>query len=201
MYAIVESNKIKELIRNPKSLVINDVMYPSNIFGNWSVSELEAIGIYVVNFDNTNYKDPSWYTNTDQTFTFASNKVTASYGDATAKSITDTLYTAQDETDGIGIEGQVKNEGLKTKFKRGINANAGGLLQPYDWYSLREMEGGTAMPSNIKTWRANVRAKANEMCTKIDACSDVDALATLYDYVDDGSGNYTRPLGEFPELS
>ena len=93
MYAIVESNKIKELIRNPKSLVINDVMYPSNIFGNWSVSELEAIGIYVVNFDNSNYKDPAWYTNTDQTFTFASNKVTASYGDATAKSMTDTLYT------------------------------------------------------------------------------------------------------------
>jgi len=193
MWAIVESNKVKEVFKNAKPLVINDITYPANIFGSWSASELEAIGVYAVNFDNKNFKDPKWYKNTNQTFNFASSKVTASYGDAIAKEINDYDVTIDGQT--------VRNDGLKTIYKNSINNSASGLLQPYDWYALREMEGGTAIPSNIKTWRANVRAKANEMCTKIDACSDLDALITLLTYTDDGSGNFTRPLGEFPELS
>ena len=34
--------------------------------------------------------------------------------------------------------------------------------------------------ANVATYRTAVRAKANEMCTKIDAAVDVDALADLY---------------------
>ena len=48
-------------------------------------SELEAIGIYEVVIDNTNYKDPEYYINTNQSFAFAEWKVTATYGTATAK--------------------------------------------------------------------------------------------------------------------
>ena len=66
---------------------------------------------------------------------------------------------------------------------------------------IREADGGTAMPSNIKTWRASVRTKANAMCTQIDNAADVDALAALYEYTNTGTEEepvYTRPLGEFP---
>jgi hypothetical protein len=35
------------------------------------------------------------------------------------------------------------------------------------------------MPSNIKTWRASIRTKANTHCTNIDNAADVDALAAL----------------------
>ena len=42
--------------------------------------------------------------------TFADgNEVTASYGTATPKAHADTLFTAQDETDGLGTEGEVAN--------------------------------------------------------------------------------------------
>ena len=37
----------------------------------WTSSELEAIGIYEVVIDNTNYKDPEYYINTNQSFAFA----------------------------------------------------------------------------------------------------------------------------------
>ena len=192
MYAIVETNKIKEVFKNPKPLIIEEVTYPSNIFGRWSKSELENIGVYEVIFDNTNLKDKEYYNNTAITYAFANNKVTASYGDAVPKEVNDYDVT---------IDGQTTTyDGLKTLNKIKVNNASNSLLQPYDWYALREMEGGTAMPSNIKTWRANVRAKANEMCTKIDDCSDLDALITLLTYVDDGSGNFTRPLGELPQL-
>ena len=88
--------------------------------------------------------------------------------------------------------------GLKTIKKENINKEANGILLPTDWMVIREADGGTAIPSNIKTWRASVRTKANSMCTQIDNASDVDALAALYEY--DPETN-ERPLGEFPELS
>ena len=62
--------------------------------------------------------------------------------------------------------------------------------------SIRAAEGGTAMPSDIKTWRANIRTKANSMCTQIDNAADVDALEALYVY--DNEDPRARPLGEWP---
>ena len=198
MWALVESNNVTQVFTRPIPITIGDINYPSNIFTMWSKSELEAIGIYEVVIDNSNLKDKEYYINTNQSFNFASGAVTASYGTATAKNLADTLFTAQDETNGLGIEGEVKAKGLKTIKKENINKQAGSILQSTDWMVIREADGGTAIPSNIKTWRASVRTKANSMCTQIDNASDVDALAALYEY--DPETN-ERPLGEFPELS
>ena len=159
----------------------------------WSSSELKAIGIYEIVIDNTNLKDKEYYINTNQSFNFASDTVTASYGTATAKAIADV-------TDD---DGNV-SRGLKSEKKTQINGTANSLLQETDWMVIREADGGTAMPSNIKTWRASVRTKANAMCTQIDNAADVDALAALYEYTNTGTEEepvFTRPLGEFPELN
>ena len=179
MWAIVIDNNITEIISNPKPLVIGDVQYPKNIFSQWSLSELEAIGIYPVTIDNTNCKDSEYYINTDITYAYASGAVTGSYGTATAKALTDVLYTAEEETAGLGTEGDIKTAGLKTEHKRRINATANSLLQETDWYALRAADGGTAVPSNVATYRAAVRTKANEHTTAIDNAADVDALAAL----------------------
>ena len=203
MWALVESGSVTKVYNRPRSLTIGDVSYPSNIFTMWSKSELEALGIYEVEIDNTNLKDQGYYTNTDQTFAFGSGKVTASYGSATALAIADTLYTAQDETDGFGTEGEVKTKGLKTIHKERVNDQAGSILSQTDWYSIRAADGGTAVPSSVSTHRTAVRTKANAMCTQIDNASDVDALAALYVYTNTGTEEnpvFTRPLGEFPTL-
>ena len=173
MWALVESGSVTQIIMRPKGLTIGDNQYPKNIFNLWSASELEALGIYEVVLDNTNLKNDEYYDNTNQTFTFADNTVTASYGTATAKDL----------------------DVLKTLHKEKINAQAGSLLAPYDWYTLRAADGGTAVPSNVATYRTAVRTTANEMCTKIDAVANVDALAALYVYSTD-----SRPLGEWPTL-
>ena len=193
MWALVESGSVSKIYSRPTQIKINDINYPSNIFMLWSSSELKAIGIYEIVIDNTNLKDKEYYINTNQSFNFASDAVTASYGTATAKAIADV-------TDD---DGNV-TKGLKSIKKENLNAEAGGILQSTDWMVIREADGGTAMPSNIKTWRASVRTKANDMCTQIDNAADVDALAALYAYTNTGTEEnpvYTRPLGEFPELS
>jgi hypothetical protein len=192
MWAKVESGSVTEVYTRPKQLTIGNTQYPRNIFQLWSSSELEVIGIYEVEVNNTNLKDQGYYNNTSQTFTFGSGKVTASYGSAAAKSLTDTSETVDGITTTI--------LGLKSVHKSNVNSTASTLLQEHDWMSIREAEGGTDIPSNIKTWRAAVRTKANSMCTQIDNAANVDALAALYVYNSDDPP--VRPLGEWPsELS
>jgi len=204
MWALIESDNVTQVYTRPKGLTIGSVNYPSNIFMLWTSSELEAIGIYEIVIDNSNLKNKEYYINTNQTFAFADGVVTASYGTATARAIADTLYTAQNETDGLGTEGEVASRGLKYNYKVTINSEAGGLLQDTDWMVVRAAEGGTAVPSATTTWRAAVRTKANAMCTAIGNAANVDALAALYAYTyadpDDLTSAYTRPLGEFPVL-
>jgi len=203
MWALVESDNVTQVFTRPKGMTIGEVNYPSNIFMLWTASELEAIGIYEVVIDNTNLKDKEYYINTNQSFDFADGVVTASYGVATAKPLDDVLFTAQEETDGLGTEGDVKQVGIRQGYKDTINSQAGGILQDTDWMVVRAAEGGTAVPSDIATWRAAVRTKSNDMCTAIDGATDVDALAALYTYTNTGTEEspvYTRPLGEFPEI-
>ena len=203
MWALVESDNVTQVFTRPKGMTIGEVNYPANIFMLWSASELEAMGIYEVVIDNTNLKDKEYYINTNQSFDFEDGVVTASYGTATAKPIDDILFTAQDETDGLGTEGEIKQYGLKPQHKAVINSQAGGTLQSTDWMVVRAAEGGTAVPSDIATWRAAVRTKSNDMCAMIDGVADVDALAALYTYTNTGTEEspvMERPLGEFPEL-
>ena len=198
MWALVESDNVTQVYTRPKGLTIGEVNYPSNIFMLWTSSELEAIGIYEIVIDDSNFKDQEYYINTNQTFAFASSTVTATYGTATALPLDDVLFTAQNETDGLGTEGEIKQYGLKPQHKAVINSQAGGLLQDTDWMVVRAAEGGTAVPSDITTWRAAVRTKANAMHVQIGNAANVDALAALYVYNDDEPP--VRPLGEFPIL-
>lgn len=200
MWARLESNTIVEILTRPKALNIGDVKYPRNIFSMWTDAELAVIGIVPVTIDNTNLKNQEYYINTNQSFAYDTETgvATATYGTATAKAIADTLFTAQDETDGLGTEGEVKQRGLKYNHKETINAQAAAILQDTDWMVVRAAEGGTAVPSSITTKRAAVRTKANSMCVQIDGAANVDALAALYVYND--ATPPVRPLGELPTV-
>ena len=186
MWALVESNNVTKVYTRPKAITIGDISYPQNIFMLWTSSELEAIGIYEVVVDNSNFKNPSYYINTNQSFDFANDIVTASYGTATAKNLEDT--TDPDTGD--------VTHGLKWNHNQVIINQAYGLLQPNDWYVVREQEAGTAIPADWSTFRTDVRSTAADMQSKIDSCTTVDELAALYEYND--AEPPVRPLGEWP---
>jgi hypothetical protein len=175
MWALVEDNSITKTFNRPKGFTLGDIQYPASIFTLWSTAEKEAIGLYEIVVDNSNLKDQAYYTNGAESFTWDSSArtVTKAFASATARDLAD----------------------LKTSHKEVINQQAAGILAPTDWMVVRAAEGGTAVPSDITTSRAAVRTKANEMCTAIDAVSDVDALAALYVYTDG-----VRPLGELPTV-
>ena len=56
---------------------------------------------------------------------------------------------------------------------------ANAKLTSTDWMIIRAAEGGTAVPSDTKTYRAAVRTKSKEREDQITACSDTAALRTL----------------------
>ena len=203
MYAIIESNNITQTFNNPRKLVINNIRYSTKIYSLWSLEEKKAIGLYEVEYDNSKRKDEEWYTNTNVTISYktSGDKVTATYGTATAKKKADTLWTEQDKTDGLIRDGEdvgdVATEGLKTIKKRNINNQCASLLAPSDWRVIKAQETGGTMDSGWKTWRASVRTKCNSMQTQIDNASNVDALAALFTYTET-DGVRSRPLGEFP---
>ena len=201
MYAIVEDNNITQYINFPKSVVIGDVRYPAKIFQLWSQSELNAIGIYEVITDSTNKKDEAYYINTNPTYTFADGQVTESWGTATPKRLNDENAVDEDGNNLLDDDGnQVINYGLKTEKKRIVKQQASGLLAPTDWYVVKSTEvADYDVPANVLSFRADVRAKSNEMETQIDACTTVQELKTLYTYTEQEDGTQTRPLAEFPK--
>jgi len=201
MYAIVENNQITQYVNFPKSVVIGDVRYPAKIFELWSKAEKESIGIHEIVVDQTNYKDPEYYINTDSSYTFANNQVTESWGTATPKRLEDENAVDENDDPILDSDGvQIINYGLKTEKKKIVKAQASGLLAPTDWYVVKATEvADYSVPSNITTFRADVRAKSNEMETQIDACTTVDELKALYEYTRQEDGTQTRPLAEFPK--
>ena len=207
MYALITDGSISKFINNPKALVIGDVQYPAKIFQLWTQAELNAIGIYEVTFDNTNKKDEKWYTNTNQSYAFADDTVTATYGSATAKAHADTLWTQDDEDAGDLPDDKsvsdVKTRGLKYNLIQTLKSQVANELARTDWYITRNTEKSTAIPSAITTHRDAVRTKQAAQETQITNAADTPALETLYTYVNTGTVEnpvHERPLGELPTL-
>jgi len=203
MWALVQNGQVTKTFNYAKGFVLNDTQYPKDIFTKWSQAEKEAIGIYEIIVDKTNYKDTEYYINTNSTIAFANGQVTESWGTATAKRLND-----ENAVDGDGnpilLDGvQVINYGLKTEKKRIVKDQAAGLLAKTDWYVVKATEvSDYTVPADITTYRAAVRTKSNQMETAIDGAANVDALKALYEYTNTGTEQdpvYTRPLGEWPE--
>ena len=201
MWALVQDEQVTKTFNYAKGFVLNDTQYPADIFTKWSKAEKEAIGIYEIETDSSNYKDPAYYNNTNEQYNFADGQVTKSWGTATAKRLNDENAVDEDGNNLLDDDGnQVINYGLKTEKKRIVKQQASGLLAPTDWYVVKSTEvADYDIPANILSFRADVRTKSNEMETQIDACTTVDELKALYEYTTQEDGTQTRPLAEFPK--
>jgi hypothetical protein len=215
MFALIENGQFVKIVNSNKGITIGEnieivweertrtveIQYPKSIYNLWSEDERNAIGIYEVSVDNTNKKDEAYYINTDISYSYADGVVTASYGTATPKPLDDVLFVEGDEIPDDKAVGDVKQYGLKGIEIAKIKAQAGGLLAPTDWYVIRYQEDNTkTIPTDVATYRNEVRAKSDEMESQINACGTVEDLKTLFTWTEDEQGNITRPLVSFPEV-
>ena len=201
MWASVDTdNNVTKVYTRPTAITYGDVNYPQNVMSSWTNDELATIKVYPVVEDTTNYEDPSYYTNTNEIFTYYdsvsvgsttyTNTVVGAYGAATPQSLDDTT-TTDPVTGETGTTPGLKSNAISTQ-----NAQAYGLLEPSDWYVVRKSENGTAIPSDWDTWRESIRTTYQQQVVAINACTTVPELQALYVYND--ATPPVRPLPEFP---
>jgi hypothetical protein len=201
MYALVINNEIVRVFANPEGFTLNDNQYSSQIFTLWSKEEKQAIGIYEVETDSSKFKDESYYNNTNEIFEFKNGKAIRKWGTATPKQLEDVNATDEDGEPVLQDGVQVVIKGLKSQKISISKQQTAGLLQSTDWYVTRKSDTGTAIPQEIQDFRTEVRAVSNQQETQINACTTVEQLKALYDFVNTGTEQspiYTRPLAEFP---
>ena len=202
MWAYVKDGAIKQTNILQTKLEINPGSYfPVKYANEWTKDEKEAYGVYEIESDTTNYKNPDYYQNTSSTLTFSGGVVKETWGTSTARKLGDTNWTQAEIDAGKAPSGAdtdtVNLRGLTYEHKQRISTHAHALLESSDWYASRKAEAGTAIPSAIATYRAAVRTKAGQMETLIGNADTVAKLEALYVYNTDNPP--TRPLGEWPD--
>ena len=197
MYALIQNNEIVKVFANPEGFTLNGNQYSSQIFFLWSNEEKQAIGIYEIETDSSNFKDESYYINTNEIFAFSNGKATRSWGTAFVKQLEDVNAVDQNGAPILQDGVQLVTKGLKSQKISISKQQAAGLLQSTDWYVTRKLDTGTAIPQDIQDFRTEVRSVNNQQETQINACSNVEQLKALYEYV--GKTNPTRPLAEYPK--
>ena len=99
---------------------------------------------------------------------------------STAKGMDDVKWTSKEISDGDAPPGAttdtVKTEGLKTIWKKRIKDTANSLITPYDWYTLRKAQAGTAIPSDINTYINAVRTASGVNEANVESTSDIDQM-------------------------
>ncbi len=150
MWTQVSGGNVTRVINSPTSLTVNDITHPSSIFTKWTASELRNIGIYPYSEDRI---DGRYHISSNVTYTVLDDKVIGSY--------------AQTDRDVAELK-----KGMITRTRQA----ASDILARDDWMSIREAEGGTAIPTNIKTYRAAIRTESGTKEDEINALSDLDAI-------------------------
>lgn len=96
---------------------------------------------------------------------------------------------------------QIINKGVKTTMIEAEKATADTLLKPFDWYVIRKAEKGTAIPTNVTTYRDAVRTACAARESEITACADTAALVTLYGATLDSDGKFVKyNMTQYPDF-
>ena len=130
------------IIKTPKSMEINDVLYPRTIFKDSTT--LTSLGIKAyrqVTPDSRYYWDGAYSVDT------SGAEVVGTYAG-----------TARDLAT------------LRTSMLKKANSHVTGLHAAIDWYWSRTAKGGTAVPSNIATYATALYSEHETIKTAIAAC-------------------------------
>ena len=219
MWARIENNKIVEYYSQKKSIVLNNVRYSSQIFTIWTDAQRKDLGILPIVISGS-HLDTKYYIEKNHSDAIAGdgNSVIRTIGVKEAdKALADVneVWTQGDIDGGYAPDGtsandpkldkdgnQVVTRGLKYNAIQKVKAQQAGYLSETDWYIIRKADAGTAIPSNIQTWRNAIRADATEIETAITNAADMDAFIALHTdtYKEDGTVDVVARVNRWTEL-
>ena len=219
MWARIEDNKIVEYYNQKKSIVLNNVRYSSQIFTIWTDAQRKDLGIVPVVISgshlNTNYYIEK---NHSDAIAGDGNSVIRTIGvkdsDRNLNDVNE-VWTQSEIDDGQAPDGTSVNDpkldkdgnqmitrGLKYNAIQKVKAQQAGFLSQTDWYIIRKADAGTAIPSNIQTWRNAIRADSTRIETAITNAADMNAFIALHTdtYKADGTVDQIATVNSWTEL-
>ena len=181
-----------KIIKEGKAWVSDSGVKHPAIWMRWSDSEKRDNGLTWENppaseapFDNRFY----WSRKTD--------------GSLTEKSLTDINVV---DKDGKAVLDPVTGKqmiqlGLKSIWIEQTKAMAQDKLNKHDWMITRKSEKGTAIPSDVTTYRDAIRTQCASIETAINNCSNLTQFIALFDVPVDSDKNPTgnAPIYDFPD--
>ena len=193
MWALVEGGSIIEIYSRPKSIIINSVRYPSNMFTLYTESEKKQIGIY--NVQSKPEPDTRFHNRGQSSFSYDSTKeIVNETFDISDKEIED--ITEKDDKGNIILDDHrvpVILEGLKTQYQKRCKRQAHSCIQSYHWLVERYIYDNTkSIPSDVSTYVKDVRSACEAICTAIENCSDLDAFKVLFEDTRNEAGETTK---------
>jgi len=183
MWARIESNNIVEYYDRKKSIILNNVRYSSQIFTIWTDAQRKDLGIVPIVISgshlNTNYYIEH---NHSDAIAEDGNSVIRTIGvKAADKALEDVDAVDEDGNKVKDADGnQMIIRGLKHNAIQKVKVQQAGYLSQTDWYIIRKADAGTAIPSNIQTWRNAIRTDATEIETAITNAADMNAFIALH---------------------
>ena len=219
MWARIENNKIVEYYDRKQSIVLNNVRYSSQIFTVWTDAQRRDLGIVPVVISGT-HLDTKYYIEQNHSDAIAGdgNSVIRTIGvKAADKNLNDVneVWTQAQIDGGHAPDGtsandpkldengnQIITRGLKYQAIQKVKAQQAGYLAETDWYIIRKADAGTAIPSNIQTWRNAIRADATRIETAITNAADMNAFIALHTntYKADGTIDQIATVNSWTEL-
>ena len=202
MWAYVKDNKIQELIRFPKPMVIDGVKHPRQIFTSWTAAEKKAVGILPVT-PGTKFDD-RFYISNNETYAIASdgNSVVGTITKAKNKSLTDTNEVNEDGSKMLDDKGnQVVTPGLRTIAKQKADTTAHSMLSRFSWLVERKITADVAIPSEVTIFMKSVRDAHKSICDSIDACNSMTKFVAIHtdEYNEDGSLKTKAKVNDWPD--
>ena len=166
---------IEEIIVNMKGMSVDGINHPKALFTLWTDAERKVIGIVPVTTSGS-HLDTTYYIEKDPTYAIASDK------DSVIRTIgvkdVDKDLEDVNEVDENGIQNIIR--GLKYNAIQNIKAQQSEYLLKTDWYIIRKADNGTAIPSNIQTWRDAIRSDATRIENAITAAVTMDQFIALH---------------------
>jgi hypothetical protein len=135
----------KEIIKHPKSIEINSVLYPRTIFKDSAT--LTSLGIKAYREVTP---DSRYYWNGSFTVDTSGSEVVGTYASTARDVVT-----------------------LKANMLEKARSAVASRLADIDWYWSRAAKGGTAVPSNISTYATTLYSEHETIKTAINAISDL----------------------------
>jgi hypothetical protein len=148
MWSQISGGEVIRTYSHPTTITIDGTTYPRQVF--MDKDQLSSLGILPYREESV---DQRYHYSGAVTYTVLDDEVVGS-------------YTKTDKDVAPLKEGMIDQ----------TRQTASGLLARDDWMSIRESEGGTAMPDDIKTYRAAIRTESGTKETEINALSDLDAV-------------------------